>query len=79
MVDTLLGLEYDAGCWISRVVLQRTQLDKYAAVHSVMFQLEFVGFSKLGISPEKALASSIPRYQALRGTRYSPERAGSYD
>ena len=79
MVDTLLGLEYDAGCWISRVVLQRTQLDKYAAVQSVMFQLEFVGFSKLGISPEKALASSIPRYQALRGTRYSPERAGSYD
>jgi LPS-assembly protein len=79
MVDTLLGLEYDAGCWISRVVLQRTQLDKYAAVQSVMFQLEFVGFSKLGISPEKALASSIPRYQALRGTRYSPERAGNYD
>ena len=79
MVDTLLGLEYDAGCWISRVVLQRTQLDKYAAVQSVMFQLEFVGFSKLGISPEKALASSIPGYQALRGTRYSPERAGAYD
>ncbi len=79
MVDTLLGLEYDAGCWISRLVLQRTQLDKYTAVQSVMFQLEFVGFSKLGISPEKALASSIPRYQALRGTRYSPERAGNYD
>lgn len=79
MVDTLLGLEYDAGCWISRLVLQRTQLDKNAAVQSVMFQLEFVGFSKVGISPEKALATSIPRYQALRGTPYTPNRAGIYD
>ncbi len=68
MVDTLLGLEYDAGCWLGRVVLQRSQLDINSAVQSVFFQLEFVGFSKLGISPEKVLASSIPRYQPLRGT-----------
>ena len=68
MVDTLLGLEYDAGCWLGRVVLQRSQLDINSAVQSVFFQLEFVGFSKLGISPDKALANSIPRYQALRGT-----------
>ena len=68
MVDTLLGLEYDAGCWLGRVVLQRSQLDINSAVQSVFFQLEFVGFSKLGISPEKALANSIPRYQPLRGT-----------
>ena len=68
MVDTLLGLEYDAGCWLGRVVLQRSQLDINSSVQSVFFQLEFVGFSKLGISPEKALANSIPRYQPLRGT-----------
>jgi LPS-assembly protein len=79
MVDTLFGLEYDAGCWVGRVVLQRTQLDKYAAVQSVMFQLEFVGFSKLGISPEKALATSIPRYQPLRGAPYTPNRFSNYD
>jgi len=68
MVDTLLGVEYDAGCWLGRVVLQRSQLDINSAVQSVFFQLEFVGFSKLGISPEKTLANSIPRYQPLRGT-----------
>ena len=68
MVDTLIGLEYDAGCWLGRVVLQRSQLSINSSVQSVFFQLEFVGFSKLGISPEKALASSIPRYQPLRGT-----------
>jgi len=68
MVDTLQGLEYDAGCWLGRVVLQRSQLDINSSVQSVFFQLEFVGFSKLGISPEKALANSIPRYQPLRGT-----------
>ena len=68
MVDTLMGLEYDAGCWLGRVVLQRSQLGINSAVQSVFFQLEFVGFSKLGISPEKTLANSIPRYQSLRGT-----------
>ena len=68
MVDTLMGLEYDAGCWLGRVVLQRSQLGINSAVQSVFFQLEFVGFSKLGISPEKTLANSIPRYQPLRGT-----------
>ena len=68
MVDTLFGLEYDAGCWLSRVVLQRSQLGINSAVQSVFFQLEFVGFSKVGISPEKTLANSIPRYQPLRGT-----------
>jgi LPS-assembly protein len=68
MVDTLMGLEYDAGCWLGRVVLQRSQLGINSAVQSVFFQLEFVGFSKVGISPEKALANSIPRYQPLRGT-----------
>jgi len=68
MVDTLFGLEYDAGCWLSRVVLQRSQLGINSAVQSVFFQLEFVGFSKVGISPEKALSNSIPRYQPLRGT-----------
>ena len=68
MVDTLLGLEYDAGCWLARAVLQRTQLDINSSVQSVFFQLEFVGFSKLGISPDRAIANSIPRYQAPRGT-----------
>jgi LPS-assembly protein len=75
----LFGLEYDAGCWVGRVVLQRTQLDKYAAVQSVMFQLEFVGFTRVGSNPLRHLKENIPRYQYLRDQIAPPSRFGAYD
>jgi LPS-assembly protein len=79
MVDTLLGVEYDAGCWLGRVVLQRTQTSIDSATQSLMFQLEFVGFTKLGISPQAALKSNISRYQNLRETGTANSRFSNYD
>ena len=32
----------------------------------ILFQLEFVGFSKIGASPLKALQDAVPRYRLLR-------------
>ena len=66
LVDSLLGLEYDAGCWISRVVLTRTVLTPQTSNTKLMFQLEFVGFTRLGIDPFKSLTDGIARYQNLR-------------
>jgi peptidyl-prolyl cis-trans isomerase SurA len=57
LVDTILGVEYDAGCWLGRVVVQRIQTSASTATQSVMFQLEFVGFTKLGISPQRTVAA----------------------
>ena len=36
-----------------------------------MFQLEFVGFTRIGIDPLKTLTSSISRYQNLRDSKAS--------
>lgn len=66
LVDSLLGLEYDAGCWISRVVLTQTVLTPQTSNTKLMLQLEFVGFTRLGIDPFKSLTDGIARYQNLR-------------
>lgn len=66
LVDSLVGLEYDAGCWIARVVYSRTPITPQTANSKLMFQMELVGFTRLGIDPFKTLTDSIPRYQNLR-------------
>ncbi len=66
LVDSVLGVEYDAGCWIGRVVVERVQTSTDTANQRLMFQLEFVGFTRIGLSPEKTLASNISHYQNLR-------------
>ncbi len=79
LVDTIVGVEYDAGCWLGRVVIQRTQTSATTATQSLMFQLEFVGFGKLGISPQKTLTNNISRYQNLRENGSSNSRFSNYD
>jgi len=79
MVDTLLGVEYDAGCWLARVVLERVQTSTSTATGRLMFQLEFVGFTRLGVSPLQSLTQNISRYQNLREPGGSPSRFSNYD
>jgi LPS-assembly protein len=71
LVDTILGVEYDAGCWLGRVVLERVQTSTSTATERLMFQIEFVGFTRLGIDPLSTLTQNISRYQNLR------DRAGN--
>jgi LPS-assembly protein len=67
LVDTILGVEYDAGCWLARVVLARTQTSTSSAVQRLIFQLEFVGFTRIGTAdPRATLTQNISRYQNLR-------------
>jgi LPS-assembly protein len=67
LVDTLLGVEYDAGCWLGRVVFSRTQTSVSTAVERWIFQLEFVGFTRVGTAdPRTTLKQNISRYQNLR-------------
>nr|WP_237219019.1 LPS assembly protein LptD [Rhodoferax aquaticus] len=79
LVNTVLGVEYDAGCWLGRVVLERVQTSTETASQRLMFQLEFVGFTKLGISPQRALSSNISRYKNLREAGTSNSRFSTYD
>ncbi len=79
LVDSIVGFEYDAGCWLGRVVVQRMQTGLAAANLRIMFQLEFVGFSRLGVSPLKTLKDNVPLYQNLRDPIGSPSRFSNYD
>lgn len=81
LVDTILGVEYDAGCWLGRVVVDRVQTSVSTATNRLMFQLEFVGFTRLGwgASPQETLKSNISRYQNLRESIGSSSRFSNYD
>ena len=79
LVDAVAGLEYDGCCWIGRVVLQRSQSGVATANTRVLFQLELVGFSRLGVNPLDTLKANIPRYQFLRDQITAPSRYTTYD
>ena len=83
VVDTVLGFEYDAGCWLGRIVVERlsttTSTASSGANKRILFQLEFVGFSRLGTSPLQTLRQNIPRYQYLRENITKPSRFSNYD
>ena len=80
LVDSMLGLEYDGGCWVSRVALQRTQLTLSTSTTSLMFQLEFNDFSRLGVGNVGLARDNISRYQNLREPfKFSPSPFAAYD
>ena len=79
IVDAVVGLEYDAGCWIGRVVFERLQAGTEVANKRVLFQLEFLGFSRLGSNALQSLKQNIPRYQYLRETVEVPSRFSNYE
>ena len=79
LVDSIVGFEYDGGCWIGRVVLERLQTGVVSSNDRIMFQLELVGFSRLGIDPLSSLQRNIPRYQMLRDQIGAPSRFSNYD
>ena len=79
LVDAVVGLEYDGCCWIGRVVLQRSQNSTAASNTRLLFQLEMVGFSRIGSSPLETLKTSVPRYEYLRDKISPPSRFTTYD
>ncbi len=72
LTDSILGLEYDAGCWIARVVAEQLSTGRSQATTRILVQLELVGLSRLGSNPLKVLRDNIPGYRLLRD-----DRAGS--
>lgn len=79
LVDTIIGFEYDAGCWLGRVVFERLQSTVSTASTRLMFQLEFVGLARVGSSPLQSLRNNISNYQFLRDHTEQPSRFQSYE
>jgi len=72
LLEGLLGVEYNRGCWEFRLVAHRftTATQQYST--SIQFQLELKGLSKLGINPLETLRQNIPGY------RRSEEKSDSF-
>ncbi|WP_235823435.1 LPS-assembly protein LptD [Azohydromonas sediminis] len=79
LTDSLLGVELDSGCWIARIVAERTSTGRTEAVSRVMLQLELVGLSRLGSNPLSTLKDNIPGYRLLREPDTTPPPPRSYD
>jgi LPS-assembly protein len=80
ITDSLLGLEYDAGCWIGRIVAERVSTGRTEATTRLMLQLELVGLSRLGSNPLRVLKDNIPGYRLLREERSErPSTSTLYD
>ena len=75
ITDSLVGAEYDAGCWILRMVAERQSTGVSAATTRLMLQLELVGLSRLGPSPLQVLKDNIPGYRLLREADDAPAGA----
>ena len=79
LVNTVLGFEYDAGCWIGRILVEQLVTSTLSTNKSIQFQLEFVGFSRLGANPTQTLRANIPGYDYLRQQTTTPSRFGNYN
>lgn len=82
VVDSILGLEYDACCWIGRIALRRQQTQALPVVkmdNKIMFQLEFVGLSRIGSSPIRTFRENIPNYMLLRDRTVERSRFADYN
>ena len=79
LTDSLVGLEYDAGCWIGRVIVERLSAGRDEATTRLLVQLELVGLSRLGSNPLRVLRDNVPGYQLLRDERTTSSPFTPYD
>jgi len=61
-IEGLAGIEYDAGCWQARAVLQRVATATANANYALFFQLELGGIASIGSDPMRLLNRTIPGY-----------------
>lgn len=62
IIESLAGIEYDAGCWQARSVIQRVSTATADANYAFFFQLELGGLASIGANPLLLLKRNIPGY-----------------
>lgn len=72
IIEFIGGLEYDAGCWVGRVVVQRLATIADQPTTSIFFQLELNDFSRIGSNPMQLLRRSIPGYGVINQPTADP-------
>jgi LPS-assembly protein len=63
LLEGLFGLEYNAGCWVMRAVVQRIQAATQVSSTAFFFQIEFNGVGQLGTDEAVSLLQrNVPGY-----------------
>lgn len=62
VIETLAGVEYNAGCWQTRSVIQRVSTATANANYALFFQLELGGLASIGANPLTIIKRNIPGY-----------------
>jgi LPS-assembly protein len=66
VLESLIGAEYKADCWVFRTGAQRFVTAAQTTSTSVFFQLELNGLSRLGFgNPLESFYKSIPGYSRI--------------
>ncbi len=80
-VETLGGIEYNAGCWIVRGVVQSFVTSSTQRTYEFFIQLELNGVARIGTSPLEALRRNIPGYSRTNApaSRTEPDAFQSGD
>jgi LPS-assembly protein len=71
-LEAVAGVEYNAGCWVLRLVGQRLTTTTQTATNSVYLQIEFNGLARFGTSPLDLLRRSVPGYVKTNDPTLSP-------
>ncbi|MFY7867524.1 LPS-assembly protein LptD [Roseateles sp.] len=69
LTDSVLGFEYDSGCWILRFGVERLSAGRAETNNRLMLQMELVGLSQLGSNALNVLRDNIPGYRRLSSDR----------
>ncbi|MEQ1488111.1 MAG: LPS-assembly protein LptD [Methylotenera sp.] len=61
-IETIAGVEYNAGCWATRTVIQHVTTATAYANTALYFQLELGGLASIGNNPLSVIKRSVPGY-----------------
>ena len=65
LTQGIAGVEYNAGCWVFRGVVQHLTTSATDSTRAMFFQLEFNGAGSIGSSPLNVLRRSVPGYAKI--------------
>ncbi len=79
LLEGVLGLEYHADCWTTRLVAQRYVTATAQRTTAFFVQLELSGLARIGLDPFDILTRNIPGYRAPSQRLLPPSRFFGYE
>ncbi|NBT74650.1 MAG: LPS-assembly protein LptD [Betaproteobacteria bacterium] len=79
VIEALGGVEYDGGCWVGRMVMQRYRTSADRSTSAIFLQFELNGVARVGPDPLGALSRSIPNYRYINRLTPPPAKYDNYE